>query len=124
MKTFYKISGVIFIIGCLFFWKFNYRKIEIYKSGTIINARVVFVPNCFTTKRHYNFKFEYKGKIHAKQIGVGSCKDMNEGDIIKLKTNDDSSIFLFENEYPYNDTIAIFLLFSFGIFLIYMGFKK
>ncbi len=124
MKTFYKIAGIVFVIGCIFFLKFNYRELVTYKNGYIVNVKVVYVPNCFTTKWHYNIKFEYNGKIYAKGIGVLSCKELKEGDIIKLKTNKDNNIFLYEHENPYKNMSSLILLFLFGVFLIYMGFKK
>jgi hypothetical protein len=57
MKLFYKIAGIIFIIGSVFFLRYNFDEIDTYKNGIIIDAKVVYVPNCFTTKQHYNIKF-------------------------------------------------------------------
>lgn len=124
MKIFYKISGIVFIIGCLFFLKYNYKELEAYHNGYVIEATVVYVPDCFTTKKHYNIKFTYNGKTFAKEIGVLTCKELNEGDTIKLKTNQGNSVFLYERENPYNDMVSFILLFLFGVFLIFMGFKK
>ena len=124
MKTFYWITGVVFIIGCFFFLKTNYKKLETYQKGYFVNATVVFVPDCITTKSHYYIKFNYNGRIYAKEIGVLSCRELNEGEIIRLKTNQENSFFLYENENPYNDTVAFVVLFFFGVFLIYKGVKK
>ena len=124
MKTFYKISGVVFVIGCIVLLKSNYEVIETYHSGHFVNVTVVYVPNCITTKAHYNIKFTYNGNTYAKQIGVLSCRELNEGETIRLKTNKDNSVFLYEKENPYNDRVYFIILFLFGIFLIYMGFKK
>jgi len=124
MKTFYKISGVVFVIGCLFFLKNVRELIETYHSGHFVNVTVVYVPNCITTKAHYNIKFTYNGNTYAKQIGVLSCRELNVGDTIRLKTNKDNSVFLYESENPYNDRVYTIILLLFGIFLIYMGFKK
>lgn len=124
MKNFYKISGIVFVVGCLFFLKYNYRELEAYKNGYYVIATVVFVPDCFTTKRHYNIKFNYNGKLYAKEIGVLTCKELKEGDVIKLKTNNDNDVFLYEHENPNENLVSIILLFLFGLFLIFMGFKK
>ncbi len=124
MKTFYKISGVVFVIGCLFFLKNDMEQIETYHSGHLVNVTVVYVPNCITTKTHYNIKSTYNGKKYAKQIGGLSCRELNEGDTIRLKTNQDNSVFLYERENPYNERFSTIILLLFGIFLIYMGFKK
>ncbi|GAO31936.1 hypothetical protein JCM15548_14350 [Geofilum rubicundum JCM 15548] len=53
-----------------------------------------------------------------------SCKELKEGDVIKLRTNKENSVFLYENENPYNNATSFIVLFLFGVFLIYMGFKK
>lgn len=124
MKVFYKITGIVFIVGSLFFLKYNYKELETYHDGHVIRAIVIYVPDCFTTKKHYNFKFTYNEKTYAKEIGVLSCKELNEGDTIRLKTNQDSSVFLYERENPYNEMVSIIILILFGVFLIYMGFKK
>jgi len=124
MKTFYKISGILFIIGCVFFLKYNYKELETYKNGKIISAKIIYVPNCLSGKRHYYLKFSYNERIYPKRIGGGLCDKLKEGDIIKLKTNEDNSVFLYEYENPYNNMISFILLFLFGVFLIYMGFKK
>lgn len=124
MKTFYKITGIIFIIGCFFFLKSNYTEIETYHNGHIISATIIYVPNCVTTKVPCNIKFSYNEKEYVKRIGVLSSKELNEGDIIKLKTNKENSAFLYENENPINELTSTILLSLFGIFLIYMGFKK
>lgn len=124
MKTFYKIAGIGFIIGCLFFLKYNFIELETYHDGHVIQAKVIYVPDCFTTKKHYNIKFTYNGKTYAKEIGVLSCKELNAGDTIWLKTNKDNSVFLYERENPYYDMVSFILLFLFGIFLLYMGLRK
>lgn len=124
MRTFYKIAGVVFIIGCFFFLQYNYKELETYKNGHIVNVEVIYVPNCFTTKQHYNIKFTYNEKTYAKQIGVLSCKELKEGEIIRLRTNKDNSVFLYENENPYNELTSTIILLLFGVFLIYYGFKK
>lgn len=124
MKAFYKISGIIFIIGCFFFLQYNLKEIETYYEGHVIIATVTYVPNCFTTRKHYNIKFAYNGKIHAKEIGVLSCKKLKEGDNIRLKTNQVNSVFLYEQENPFNDMVSIIFLLLFGVFLVYMGYKK
>lgn len=124
MRIFYKIAGVVFIVGCFFFFQYNYKELKTYHNGHIVYATVTYVPNCLTTKKHYNFKFAYNGRTYAKKIGVLSCRELSEADTIKLKTNRDNSVFLFENENPYNDMVSFVLLFLFGVFLIYMGYKK
>jgi hypothetical protein len=79
MKLFYKISGIIFFIVPLILFEFNFEEIKTYKNGKVIDAIVVNVPNCLTTKAHYNFQFRYEGKIYAKGIGVLSCRQLIEG---------------------------------------------
>lgn len=124
MKTFYKLSGVIFVIGCFFFLKSNSRVIETYENGEIVIVKVIFVPNCISGKKHYNFSFNYNGKNYAKKIGGGLCDELKEGDFIRMRTNKKNSVFLYENENPYYNLISIIILFLFGVFLIYYGFKK
>jgi len=124
MKTFYKISGIIFIICPLLLFVFNFKEIKTYKNGIVIDAIVVFVPNCLTTKAHYNFQFRYEGKIYAKQIGVLTCRQLKEGSVIKLKTNANHTVFLYLNENPFKNSVSFFILNLFGLFLIYMGFKR
>jgi len=124
MKTFYKIAGFIFMIGCFCFLKDNQHNIETYKNGKIVNVKVVYVPNCIGGKPHYNFRFSYNEKIYAKRIGGGLCDELKEGDIIRMKTNEDNSVFLYESESPYNDFISTLLLLLFGVILIYKGFKR
>jgi hypothetical protein len=124
MKTFYKISGILFVFGCIFFLKYNFQELKTYKTGYIVEAKVVFVPVCLTTRGHYNIKFIVNGNIYAKEIGTILCKELKIGQTIRLKTNSENSVFLYENENPYKNMFSSILLFLFGIFLIYMGFKK
>lgn len=124
MKTFYKITGVIFILGCSLLLKTSYEEIQTYRSGHMISATIRYVPNCISTKKHYNIKFIFKGKEFGKEIAGLQCKELKEGDIIMLKTNQDNSIFLYEHENPYKNLSSFVLIFLFGILLIYMGFKK
>lgn len=124
MKTFYKISGIVFIFGCFFFLKYSFKEIETYYGGHVIIATVIYVPNCFTTKKHYNIKFIYNGKTYAKEIGVLSCKKLKVGNSIRMKTNQDNSVFLYEQENPFYDMVSIIFLLLFGVFLVYLGYKK
>jgi hypothetical protein len=124
MRTLYKIAGMIFILACLLFLKYNYKEIITYKNGTTINALIIYVPNCISGKPYYHLKFSYNETVYPKRIGGELCDKLKEGDIIKLKTNDDNTVFLYEHENPYNNAIYFTLLIFFGLFLLYMGFKK
>lgn len=124
MKNFYRIAGIAFVIGCIFFLKYNFRELEVFKNGYIVNATVVFVPDGYKIKKHSNIKFNYNGKIHVKGIGFLKSKELREGDIIRLKTNINNDVFLYEQENPYINTFSFIMLFLFGIYLIYNGFKR
>jgi hypothetical protein len=124
MKIFYKIAGIVFVFGNMLLLNHSYKEIRTSRTGYFINAKVIFVPNCFANSRHYNIKFEYNGKTYVKSIGFGSCKELNEGDVIRLKTNIENDVFLYEFENPYTNTISFGILLIFGFYLLFMGFKK
>jgi hypothetical protein len=124
MKLFYLISGLLFTFGSLIIIKYQLPAIETYKTGNLIEAKVLYVPNCITTKIHYNMKFEYNDNIYAKEIGGLRCKELNVGETLKLKTNSNNSVFLYENENPYSNLISSFVLLGFGLFLLILGLKK
>jgi len=121
MKTFAIISGLIFIAGSFFLLPHQLKNIDTYKYGYDVEVKVQFVPNCITTKAHYNIQFEFEGKIYSKQIGVLSCKELNVGDLLRLKTNRDHSVFLYQYENPYHDLQALIILAIMGLGFIIWG---
>lgn len=123
MKLFYLIGGAIFMLGSIILAQNEFRDLKVYKSGHFVTAKVVFVPQCRTTNGHYHFRFEHNGVVHVKSIGVGLCKQLKRGDLIKLKTNAANSIFLYENEDPHDDLIACLFLFLAGALIFIYGLK-
>lgn len=112
---------MIFIVGSFLLLPYKLKKIETFKYGYDVEVKVQYVPNCITSKAHYSIKFEFENRIYAKQIGVLSCKELNEGDILKLKTNQDHSVFLYQYENPYKDLYSLIILSLIGIGFIIWG---
>ena len=121
MKSFAIISGLIFIVGSLFLLPYKLKKIDTYKYGYDVEVKVNFVPNCITSNAHYNIQFEFQDKIYAKQIGVLTCRELSVGDLLKLKTNRDHSVFLYQYENPYFDLQSLVILGLMGLGFIIWG---
>jgi hypothetical protein len=121
MKTFAIISGLIFIVGSFSLLPYQLKKIDTYKYGHEVEVKINYVPNCLTSNTHYNIKFEFEDKIYAKEIGVLPCRSINAGDILKLKTNGDHSVFLYQNENPYLDLQSNILLGLMGLGFMIWG---
>ncbi len=125
MKWFYKIAGVLIVVGSFFFVRYDLSKVDTFRNGEIIQVHVIQVPNCISGKRHYYFKFEYNGKIHSKDVGGKFCDELKEDSYIDMRVNEEQTVFLYPKENPFIDMAAGAILFSFGVALILMGlFKK
>ena len=108
------------LVICLFLLFRTYKEFNVQQNGFFIKVRVDKIPiNCkFSTKKRIKafFEFEYNGKNHSKNLKQ-HC-DLRVGDLIILKTNEESEIFLFEDESLLFELICVLILLIFFTFLV------
>lgn len=124
MERLFKLGGIIIVIGCVAFLRYDLKEVDVFHNGSINQVKVVFVPKCRSSQAHYAMKFEYKGKVHPKEIGGALCDELKVGDYLPMRMNHDQTIFLFENENPYFDMIGTGILLLFGATLFVFGIRK
>ena len=113
------------LVICLFLLFRTYKEFNVQQNGFFIKVRVDKIPiNCkFSTKKRIKafFEFEYNGKNHSKNLKQ-HC-DLSVGDLIILKTNEESEIFLFEDENLYSELISILTLILIGLIILFKSLK-
>ncbi|HEX8461671.1 MAG TPA: hypothetical protein VF623_09580, partial [Segetibacter sp.] len=85
---------------------------------------ITYIPNCLGSKIRRFMKFKYSGNEYDKKVGCRFSDSHKVGDLIKLKHEEGTKIFLFENEKIEKQFISTALLGIFGIGIIVFGFKK
>jgi hypothetical protein len=124
MKTVLKIGSVLIIIISLVLIPRVFEEFDTKKNGALTNVIVFSVPiSCEISSKHIKAYFEFyiENKKYSKNFN-GHC-DLKPGDKIKLITNNDNSIFLFEDENPIYKIISILLIFIFGIICFFKSCK-
>jgi hypothetical protein len=113
------------LVICLFLLFRTYKEFNVQQNGFFIKVRVDKIPiSCkFSTKKRIKafFEFEYNGKNHSKNLKQ-HC-DLRVGDLIILKTNEESEIFLFEDENLYSELISILMLILIGLIILFKSLK-
>ncbi len=116
MKKILKIGSVSIIIISLILIPRAFKEFDTQKNGTLTTVTVFSVPiSCSVSSKRIKAYFEFyiENKKYSKNFD-GHC-DLKPGDKIKLITNNDNSIFLFEDEKPIYEIISVLSIFAFGM---------
>ncbi len=98
----------------------SYKGCDALKNGKLITVTVFSVPISCENATKYNkayFEFYIGNKIFSKRFN-GHC-DLKPRDEIKLISNLDNTIFLFEDEKPIYEFISAVLLFLIGMLCLF-----
>lgn len=91
--------------------------------GKHVQVRIIDVPvPCYQRKAY--FRFEYRGKVHIKDLTASQCNNVLINKAITLKTDDDSSAFLCNDEDVTSEIVALLILIITWIIFITIGFKR
>lgn len=127
LKQLYIIGGIIVLFMSLVPLK---HKISSYKTqiyGETINVKVTSVPEYYSDVNYY-FKFQFEDNGNVKEIPKlyfpKYCGNLIVGQELKLKTNKDKTIFLYQNEDVRTEFYALSILGLFGVTLFIVGLKK
>ncbi len=87
--------------GVLWLALAKYEDMAIIKNGKNVTVDIIDVPipcgeGSRISKAH--FKFSYLGKIYRKNFLGMHCEDIQIGKEFTLRTNDDNSVFVFNDE--------------------------
>jgi hypothetical protein len=102
------------------------RKIDEYstqKTGDLVKATVIDVPNCFGAKIRHSIKIKYNDTIYYKRVGA-PCDSYKIGQAIQLRHTPGTDIFLYMDEEVRSEFVAIGLLVLLGSVIIAVGFRK
>jgi hypothetical protein len=125
MKRFYIIGGLFIIIFiCLIPLNRKLQEYNVEKNSKLVTATINYIPICSGTKIKYFMKFTYAGKEFDKKVSCGFSDTHKIGDTIKLKHQEGTDIFLFENEKIEIELVSMAILSVFGIALIIVGLKQ
>ena len=116
IKRLLKIASVLIIIISFVLIPQAFKEFDTQKNGTLTTITVFSVPiSCDISSKNIKAYFEFyiENKKYSKNFD-GHC-DLKPGDKIKLITNNDNSIFLFEDENPIYEIISVLLILLFGI---------
>ncbi len=116
-----KIAGFILLFGSIFFFKIEYRNLQVSKTGKLVSVEI-FNKDCGNYKGRNSFVFIYNGKEHYDKCGSAFCRDLIIGDYIQMRVNKEGTIFLKPNENPIFQIASCAIMGCFGIFLLV--FKK
>lgn len=115
------IFGSLFLIVISSFGIWNTsKKKEVLLNGKEIEVLVTDAPFSCNYRRKPSFKFEYDNITYSKHAWK-YCKTLKRGDIIKLKTNSEHSIFVFPDEKIKTEIIACYFLLFLGILCFSKG---
>lgn len=112
-------SLFLIIISLWGLWNTSEKK-DVLLNGKEIEVLVTEAPTSCNYRRRPTFKFKYDNTIHIKNAWK-YCKTLNRGDVIKLKTNTENSIFVFTDEKIKTEIIACYFLLFSGIFCFSKG---
>jgi hypothetical protein len=115
MKKILKIGSFLIIVISLILLPRAIKEFDTQKNGTLTTVTVFSVPiSCDISSKRIKAYFEFyiENKKYSKNFD-GHC-DLKPGDRIKLITNNDNTIFLFEDENPIYGIIPVILIFVFG----------
>ena len=119
------ILGGVFIIVfiCIVPLKRDIDEYNVQKTGIEVDAIITDVPNCFGTKVKHFLKFKFENSIYSKRVGA-PCDQYKRGQVIRLKHEPGTDIFLYLNETKESEFVATAAMAIFGILLIIIGIKK
>ncbi len=124
MKKILKIGSFLIIVISLILLPRAIKEFDTQKNGTLTTVTVFSVPiSCDISSKRIKAYFEFyiENKKYSKNFD-GHC-DLKPGDRIKLITNNDNSIFLFEDENPIYRIIPVILIFVFGTICFLKSYK-
>ena len=127
MKKVLILGGCIIIAISIALLFNTVEKKSVELNGEEIEVRIVDIPvSCSTSSKELKafFRFEYKGKIHSKNIKDKYCQILKDSRVIKLKTNSDNSVFIFVDENINKEFIFKIVLLIIGLLICYKGIKK
>lgn len=87
--------------GVLWLALAKYENLAIIENGKNVTVDIIDVPipcgeGSRISKAH--FRFNYLGKTHRKNFGGIHCDEIQADRKLKLRTNDDNSVFVFNDE--------------------------
>jgi len=91
----------LIVFGLLFLIKKDFDKFLVLKSGKEVAVVVTDIPvTCKISNKtlHTYFEFLCNGKRYTKNLNGAYCSSILVGGKLKLKTNEDETIFLFLDE--------------------------
>ncbi|RZJ71857.1 MAG: hypothetical protein EOO45_11485 [Flavobacterium sp.] len=118
------IVSLVMMAGVLWLVKLKFDKLDILRTGREILVEIVDIPVLCgngSKIRKPHFRFKYLEKTHRKDFNGLHCEEVLNGTTIKLISNAENSVFLFEDEGSEikSDIVAgIGLAAMFGIFAI------
>jgi len=121
------IVAAVMLLGCLFLLSAKLNSLDIQKNGKLVTVRIIDVPrSCEESSGRNNayFRFEYFGKIHIKDLITSQCDYVLDHKTILLKTDNESSDFLFKDEDVSSEIGAMILIMLFLIFCVFRGLRK
>ena len=93
------------------------------ENGFIVNVNILHSPSVCenTPKKKMFLELEYKGYVFKKNINDKKCSVLTGKQSIRMLTNQKEDQFIFFDDYDPFDFFNSFLIFGFGIFIIFKG---
>lgn len=118
------IVASVLLVGCVFLLSGELNNLEIQKTGKRVEVRIVDVRQNSGNRNSSYFRFEYLGKVHIKNLIASQSDYVLNHKTIVLKTNNENSDFLFEDEDVTSEVGAIVLLMLVLAFCVFKGLRK
>lgn len=124
MKIFLILGGIFIVLFmCIVPVKRDIDEYHVQINGKEVEAIITKVPNCFGTKNSHFLEFKYENSIYSKRVGA-PCDHYKVGQVLKLKHEPGTDIFLYVNETKESEFLASGVLAIVGIVLIVLGIKR
>lgn len=92
------------MMGALWLVKIKFDYLEVRDNGRPVQVNIIDIPvKCGSSSgsrfdKPY-FRFDYKGKTYEKKFYGQHCKDVKHGGKLMLRTDNELSVFIFEDEH-------------------------
>lgn len=124
MKASYLIIGALFITGPFFFAKDELINLKVQNEGQNISTPILSRTNHGFGTNNYFIKVKPENDIISHRVSSGFYEKHRTGDTIRVKYLKGYNRIVLSEENIASEFISTILLALFGLYVVYLGFKK